>query len=739
MNALGESVPAELADGSERLVLWHRHTLPEGDERARWEATVIQRLEGLRGTQILGIENAIVFGFDLIDLVDALDVALVLLDDAEDRDSAPEGVAGSFGACTGRLGSADGPQTLSCASALATGVPLGSLALDEDTKALVSGEFLFRQQQAIPGSPVGFAHPIDRELPHRSACRFALADLEGAGSIARLDASLSPLRALVGDATGRHRLCIDAPDAAPPLNALVEAIVAQGACPLFVDGHVGGLEPYGSLRHALLGASDAGQLPDEVMATLAPLLAGTPLRHKAAVALVSMAFLGHRPWFFCGELRFVDEPTRLLLAEVQERIPGVLVMLQGEPPSRALLPIPGGGRWHVLRYPTLTDEEALEVARRVLGRQTPEDIVGTVATLGSETIAGIEEAAKLLVATGALVHDGDAFRWRVGAYRWTEARPHALLLQERLAMLDTLPRRLLELRALVPQASLLPLLCHRDGLSEKDRREATSLLRQEQLLDVGDPQRVRLLRRLVVQDMHPARRAELHRHLAELLAQQHAPETWASASVAFSLALGGVPEAAAERYIGVAELAQNEGHTSCARRLSAVALRLHTTRELRHRASAIHRSCSPSPEYETKLSEVAVDALLRGDIDQAERTVESAIADGRDLAAAGRIRAMAYLAKGETNRALAEVERLSLQRQHDDERSRARGAVTVAWIMLHQGKIEEAVAHGLSALAASRRLKDPRGEAAALHTLAAAYRTLGWQYAAEQLDDASPA
>ncbi|MCU0676095.1 MAG: tetratricopeptide repeat protein, partial [Myxococcota bacterium] len=87
--------------------------------------------------------------------------------------------------------------------------------------------------------------------------------------------------------------------------------------------------------------------------------------------------------------------------------------------------------------------------------------------------------------------------------------------------------------------------------------------------------------------------------------------------------------------------------------------------------------------------------------------VDAAIAEGRDLAAADRVRAMAYLAKGDPARAMEVFERLARNTAREP-RARARSALTLAWIRLHSGDATEAIRAALEALALVRRLKDPR-------------------------------
>jgi tetratricopeptide (TPR) repeat protein len=122
--------------------------------------------------------------------------------------------------------------------------------------------------------------------------------------------------------------------------------------------------------------------------------------------------------------------------------------------------------------------------------------------------------------------------------------------------------------------------------------------------------------------------------------------------------------------------------------------------------------------------EEAVRAIRRRDFDELERAIQRAIAEGSDLGAVGRIRAVAELARGDIEAARRNL-RGAQQRGRADRAAQARYHLAEALLDLHAGEPVAGIRAGLAALAASRALHDARGEAAALHTLAACYRALG--------------
>jgi tetratricopeptide (TPR) repeat protein len=134
----------------------------------------------------------------------------------------------------------------------------------------------------------------------------------------------------------------------------------------------------------------------------------------------------------------------------------------------------------------------------------------------------------------------------------------------------------------------------------------------------------------------------------------------------------------------------------------------------------------------------AVEAIRARDFDEVERCAEFAIAAGGPRAAAERIRAMAQLARGDAGAAMRILARSRSTTIDQDARAEARAALALALALLSSGDASQAIRSALGALATSRATRDPRGEAASLHTLAMCYRALGRKDDAMAIDDVSP-
>ena len=146
-------------------------------------------------------------------------------------------------------------------------------------------------------------------------------------------------------------------------------------------------------------------------------------------------------------------------------------------------------------------------------------------------------------------------------------------------------------------------------------------------------------------------------------------------------------------------------------------------------------SVTPAPVR--SFVEEAVRAFRERDFEALEATIGRAIADGGDLGAVGRVRAVAELARGDLEAARGAL-REARERGRDAPSSRARSLLAEALLDLRAGEPMRGVRGGLAALAVSRTLSDPRGESAALHTLAACFRALGRDEEAAGLDAARP-
>ena len=747
-----EPAALEPVVGLERLVLWHRAFPPrrvEQDEPAAlaaWTSHVQSRLQASGGALLGSLGGAVAVAFELTELTDALDAALALLDEAEASDAVPGGFRVAFGAGTGELLEAEERvlgAAIDRAQLLANRARRGELVVDAGTRELASTTYLFGRSVGT-GAAALRGSTLDRQVPRRAACRLAIAYLEPASPPPALRDALAPLEAGAAE-EGLSCFALRGPSGAGAqtfLDALRERL--EPARVVRVSGVPGALEPLGSLRLALLREHGSPEAAAESLGpTLGRVAVGEPVPWTEAVEAAAQAF-GARPWFVVDPVPSVDGATLALLAEVAER--GGAFFVARAPVDATLPPPLRALPFRDLVLPQLRIDDAKAVAQETLG-DADEDIVRRVAVLGGDSPLGVMEAARALIAAGDLVHDGEHFVWRLSPRAGVRAIPLDALLQERLTALEPGPLRMLEAVCVLPLGTpptLVEAVAARDGLDPDAQAQALGRLRQEAFLErVGAPAPTsEMLRRLVIQNMPPARQAELYRFCARAMGEAESCRGELTRGTrGFYRAEGGDQAAGARDLLAAAEAARGAAMERPARRLAAAAVQVHPTRETRTAAAAISRGAGGEREGEDvveRVSQVAVSALLSGDLDTVERTIEAAIAEGRDLAAADRVRAMAYLAKGETGAAM-EAFRRAREKASGDDRTRARASLTLAWILLHAGNAEESIRAALDALAAARTLKDPRGEAAALHTLSACYKTLGRDEEAARIADASPA
>jgi hypothetical protein len=136
------------------------------------------------------------------------------------------------------------------------------------------------------------------------------------------------------------------------------------------------------------------------------------------------------------------------------------------------------------------------------------------------------------------------------------------------------------------------------------------------------------------------------------------------------------------------------------------------------------------PEEDSDLLGDVRDAIRRRDFDALERLAERAIAEGSDMAAVARLRALAEALRGDLAGAQRRLDRARAQNTPRDRRA----LLAEAMVALRAGRVPGAVRLSLSALADARRAADARGEAVALFTLAACFRALGRQNDAALLE-----
>jgi len=715
----------------ERVVLWHRcfpPTTPEHDSPElieRWLEELRLRAYTVGGSVLARAGGSIAIAFGAHDLESAIDLALDVLDEVED--GALGGLPVAIGVGMGVVQeTAEGPlgSAIDRAQLLANRARKGELVVDAATQEVAEAQFLF-DRGVGSGAAAQRGTTIDRKVPRRATARLSVAYLGKPRIPERLREELAAIEALAG-ASESSCVVLRAPSGAGASGylAVLEADLKPPMV-IHVAGVPGALEPLGSLRFAFRRALDEGpDLPEPLAGIVQRLVEGEPPpREELDAALVEGLAAAGRVWLFLDPIGLIDVETLRLIARIAQRTP-VFVAVRAAVEAPVPAPLEGLP-FESFVLPPLRSEDAKAVARTILGDDEDADIVRRVAVLGGDTVVGIEEAARTLVASGDLVHDGDCFRWRGKPRTGARAIPIDALLQERLTSLEELPMRMLETVCVCPQGIAgeeLAYVAEADGLDEGRQGEALSRLRQEALVDQRNEPSSEHLRQMVLLSMPPSRLAELHRFLADAVAMRSAgPLAWAT--VGFCQAEGGQPEDGARALLEAADRALELELEDGARRLAAAAVQIFPSADTRAAAARISRAAvtvdGPRPQGD-RISLRAVHALMKGDVESVERALDMAVAEGRDLAATDRIRAMAFLARGDTASAMAAMARARSAGEGSLE-SRTRDALTLAWIFLQSGELEHCVRAGLDALAAARRTEDERGEAAALKTLASAY------------------
>lgn len=869
----------------DQLIVWHRWLPPRGESGAQldavaaWRREVEARFEVVGGTLLGALGASLAARFDPEETVDVLGQCLELLAVADARE-----LDVCFGVAMGPLRELpSGPVSaaIELAQLLANRARPGELVLDPSARDLASEDLLMgRQVAAGAGAPRGTT--VDRAHPRRSDNADAIAELRPPSMppIARtlrseIEASLSSgacrtfvLRGPVGG--GATELIGDL------ARGREARILRIGAAP-------GGMAPLASLRLGLLrrfgtplqvkqGLSSAGATAGGAR-VLARVAGGelVPLSTLADALVELLAFdaeQGRRSWLVLSPLSLVDGATLHALLEARRR--GGDFVLFGRYPMELPLPRPLAELDEPvveLTLPPLKTSDARVVAEAVLGDRTDDDVARRVAVLGGDTVLGVVEAARTLIATGELVKEGEGFVWRAGPRKGADAASAEELLTERLELLDAAARRVLEALCVVPDGSpraLLAEVAGLDGIGEAQFAESLQLLSKEALARGEERPRPAssLLRWSVLSLVPPARAMELHRFVGEALRARAEAEPPLRAELGYYLVEGGLDDEGRSAITEVIEATLAAGYERAARQLSGWLAAMRARREeaakgaratpvppppealeegppsseialdelLEEAGAAPPRpppppppppppatraapppppppeAASPSPPdalaldgLEAPALDDAVDALLQGDdldallvpdeggeafddrtgttpgllhasltaeplveertsvtpapirsfveeavsalrardFESLEGAIGRAIAEGGDLGAVGRVRAVAELARGDLEAARASL-REARERGRDDPAARARSLLAEALLDLRAGEPLRGVRGGLAALAVSRGQADPRGQSAALHTLAACYRALGRADEAAELERLRP-
>jgi len=764
----------------ERVVLWHRWVVParevEGEAAAiaAFTRSVAARLEAAGASMILDLSGSVAATFDLSDLGDAVELALELLEEADRAGPEGEPLAVAFALAAGELSESDAGRprgaAIDRAQQMANRARGGELVLDASARELGAWEFLFgRNVGGGPGGPRGQA--LDRHHPRRDACRDALSRL---GSPPLAPCALDPLGALREVAVTEEpaRVVLRGPfgsGAATVLDAVAGALAPSLV--LRIGAAPGGLEPLGSLRLALgrhpggaasilgrlvaAGATDAAETLGEIASGR-----GVP-RADALDALIALLELPReqtgRPWVVLEQTAATDPTSIELVCEAQigARTPALVVArltvdaVVPTPLARPLTP-------HEITIPPLHTADALVIASAVLGGEaTDADLVRRVAVLGGELPLGVVEAARLLVADGELVPDGDGFAWRAGARHVTGGASIEAIVLERLRGIEPIAQQLLEIACVLPDGAtdqLAESVITRDGLGAADRARAREVLVAAHLAKRGPSLAPanKVLRAAVLGALPSARSVDLHRHVADALAEGGITRQLGlgAATLGYYLGEGGLASEAAEALLSAARAASAFGYGRAALRLAAIAVRFDPSETTRNAAAAMTHAVSsrpPAPDDGPPVVAIprpprtgvgtdvpgpaaadrvrlAADALRKHEFTRAEALLDDD--DAVTGAVASRLRAVARLARGDAAAALADLARARASGDAGP-RETARTTLALGVAMLDSGDPGGALRVALGALAASRASADALGERAALVTLSACYSALG--------------
>jgi hypothetical protein len=750
------------------VVFWHRCVASEPsaeDSALEWVEQVIARVLASGGQVLAGIGATVVAAFDNIEVVDAVELARSVVDDASRAGGA---LKVDIGIALGEIeevsdngkGLTYRGSTLDRAQVLANRARAGEVVLDQAALAAASETFLFAREVAA-GSVRGRA--LDPTHPCKAECRRALTQLKPAPIASSVMPVFEALRTIAQQA-GPKRVVIRCGSASAPLDLIDRlALTVAPTIRLRVSRKAGGLQPLGGLELAMRRLwpdeteLDGAGLPASLRARLKTLLRGQSVQRSEMVETLSellrlQTTAAGRPWLVLDQVQEIDPATLGVVAEVaaETALDFVLFMTLplGVAVPTALVP---EAEVQELTIPSLKLADRRTIAEAILSLEEGSEVSQRVAILGGETATGVLEAARTLVSAGDLVLRGKSFAFRTGPRSGVGAVPIEALITERAMGLAPDAYRVLEALCVAPPdvpRELIAQVVQRDGLGVEEVRRGLAQLMNEGFVDDGLSlgSADATVRGSVRNSMPPARAAELHRFVAEVLREQQKAPGFGSAQLAYHLAEGGLEADAASALIESARAAAEYGFARIALRLLATAVELDGSPEVRKTVSevaqAVEAAAAPAenaaasratgserpqplaapPSMADGAIRSAIKALCARDYDAVERWLDTAIAAGWGRAAAQRILAMAQLARGELQDATLTLSRTNAPDAPAEVR--ARDALCWALLRMQGGEPALGVRDALDALAASRRLADTAGQSAALHVLAHGYRML---------------
>jgi hypothetical protein len=760
----------------ERFVLWHRILPPAFEEEentaaaGQWARYVTNEVQSGGGEVISSLAGTVVASFELHGLKTAINLALRLLTEAESQPVPAGGLPIAFGIATGEVQRVDDEKgrftnngsAIDRAQLLANQARAGEVVLDVESREAASRTYLFGRSVSTSSFAL-HGEAIDRSRPLLDECRRSVGLVRAAPIAASIRHALEPLKkAAAGSETIAFYLegplGIGARDAVFALRdeRRPAVFLEIGAVP-------GGLEPLGGLRLALLKAWRTLEPTRQALKKVAPEVAeaitcATPPAREAAIHSLKMLFRALRqehalPWVYIDRIAAVDPATLDVLGAAlsDETVVALLVVRTTESS------VPAGlrrlQRSTRIALPVLEPNEALIVAAGVLGSDPDPEIAKQLVITGGTTVLGITEAARTMIATGDIVHEGGRFVWREADVERRQYLGPRALLEERFATLDTSSMRFLEVAcAALPASSaqVVDSAVALDGVPDEMRHRALEALVNDGLLTPQAKPQSELLRRAIIQRMPPARRTEVYRFVAQAL---HTAEPLLGPSMAATvgayLCEGGDLVRGAHALLEAGSLAANNGYTSAAVRLAAAAVQYQPDNETREGASEISRAVRlpsgppedeeedrptiPVPEEELENPAAELIRVLRDrDHEKFDALIESAIAAGGDLTGAHCLRVISYVSRDDLP---AAREALLAAKKSPNQTPGApiRIAIASACIQLARGRRRDAMIDALEALGTARSHEDGPGEAAALKMVSATCLAAGLERDATRL------
>lgn len=589
-----------MSESGDKIVVWQRavpRTRDGSGALAAWSKQVAARFAASGGAVLAHVSGTVVACFPPSDVGDAVEVALDVLDEAEDAD-----VTVSFGVAFGALAYDAGIATgaaIESAESLSVRAREGEVVLDPAARDRARGLFLFSRTVGA-GAQANRAASIDRTHPRRDTATAAIARLGGIPITPATEALLPTLTSALGSN--------------PPALALLRGPVGAGAVELVraaraalapailveLGGATSGIAPLGSLRAALTRDPGAQMLVSHLLdperAPLDRVLAGELVAHEPVRTALALAVerAGGAVWFLFSPLVAMDGATLSLVAALKrdDRAVACIARVGIETP---LPPELDEMTDRVeLTLPPLRTSDARVVAQAVLGEATPVDVARRVAVLGGDSPASVLEAARAMIGAGDLVMDTESaerrFVWRGAPRSGVQAIALDALLAERLDQLDDESRRLLELVTLMPEwgpRSMLDALAAADGLRARMVPRSLDRLIREGWLSPGEVPRPAssFLRRFVSSACPPARTAEVHRFVAgQLPASSRVAQ---DCERALHLVLGGREAEGVAGLLAAADALVAAGYGSSAAQLALVVLATDAPFADRERAQTI--------------------------------------------------------------------------------------------------------------------------------------------------------